>query len=79
MQLLDPQFAYQAGIGMEDAIVHLLHRAYMHLDRLLSTVRVSAFDTVKPVHVAEKRWVMQVDVVAWITDYLTDRPQYVSL
>ena len=27
------QFAYQAKVGVEDAILFLLHRAYSHLDK----------------------------------------------
>ena len=65
---------------MEDAIIHRLHRAYMHPGRLQSTVRVmffdfsSAFYTVQPVLLAEKLSVMQVGqhLVAWFTDYLTE-------
>lgn len=41
----------------------------------------SAFDIIQPLWLAEKLSVMQVDqdLVAWIIDYLTDRPQYVRL
>ena len=52
---------------VEDGIIHLLHRANMHRDRLQSTVRVmffdfsSAFDTLKSVRLAQKLFVMQVD------------------
>ena len=81
------QFAYQTDIGVEDAIIYLLHRAYSHLERPQSMVRImffdfsSAFDTVQPDRLAEKLQAMQVDpdMVAWITNYLTDRPQYVRL
>ena len=58
---------------------------YMRLDRLQSTLRVMFFDfsstTVQPAHLAEKLSVMQMDqdLVAWITDYLRDRRQYVRL
>ena len=85
---LDPlQFAYQTNIGVEDAIICLLHRAYTHLERPQSMVRImffdfsSAFDTVQPVRLVEKLQVMKVDpdMVAWISNYLTDRPQYVRL
>ena len=42
---LDPlQFAYQPHIGVEDAIIFLLHRAYTHLEEVGSTVRVMFFD-----------------------------------
>ena len=41
----------------------------------------SAFHTVQPVRLAENLQAMQVDpdLVAWITNHLTDRPQSVSL
>ena len=42
---LDPQqFEYQTDIGVEDAIIYLLHRAYTHLDRPQSMVRITFFD-----------------------------------
>jgi len=41
---LDPlQFAYQPHIGVEDAIIYLLHRAYSHLEEAGSVVRVTLF------------------------------------
>ena len=79
---LDPlQFAYQTDVGVEDAIICLLHRAYTHLERPQSMVRImffdisSAFDTVQPVRLAEKLQAMHLDhdMVAWITSYLTNR------
>ena len=81
------QFAYQANIGVDDAIIYMFHRAYTHQERPRRTVRVmffdfsSAFNTIQPPRLAEKLSVMQVDhgLVAWITDYLTSRPQYVRL
>ena len=52
---LDPlQFAYQPGIGVDDAVIYLLHRALSHLENTRSTVRVmffdfsSAFNTIQP-------------------------------
>jgi len=52
---LDPlQFAYQPRIGVEDAIIFLLHRAYSHLEEAGRVVRVtffdfpSSFNTIKP-------------------------------
>ncbi|KAI4901268.1 hypothetical protein NFI96_028900 [Prochilodus magdalenae] len=52
---LDPlQFAYQPGIGVEDAIIHLLHRPLSHLENAGSTLRImffdfsSAFNTIQP-------------------------------
>jgi len=43
---LDPlQFAYQPHIGVEDAIIFLLHKAYLHLEKAGSTVRVFDFSS----------------------------------
>ena len=84
----DPlQFAYRAAVGVEDAILHLLHRAHLHLDKGGGTVRIlfldfsSAFNTIQLPKLQEKLMRMQVDpcLVSWISDYLTDRPQYVRL
>lgn len=42
---LDPlQFAYRPGIGVDDAIIYLQHRALSHLESLGRTVRVTFFD-----------------------------------
>uniref|UniRef100_A0A8B9GXH1 Reverse transcriptase domain-containing protein n=1 Tax=Astyanax mexicanus TaxID=7994 RepID=A0A8B9GXH1_ASTMX len=81
------QFAYRAGVGVEDAILYLLHRAHSHLDKGKSTVRIlfldfsSAFNTIQPLMLQDKLDGMRVDpyLVAWIFSYLTDRPQYVRL
>ena len=41
---LDPlQFAYRPRVGVEDAIIYLLHRAHSHLDKSGSTVRIMIF------------------------------------
>lgn len=74
---LDPlQFVYQTDIDVEDAIIYLLNRAYTHLERPQSMVRITffdfsnAFDMFQPVWLAEKLSVIQADPdrVAWITD-----------
>lgn len=53
--MFDPlQFIYQEHIGVDDAIIYLLHRAYSHLDKLGGSVRIiffdfsSAFNTTQP-------------------------------
>ncbi|KAI5103517.1 hypothetical protein C0J45_7098 [Silurus meridionalis] len=83
---MDPlQFAYQPGIGVEDAVIFLLNRAISHLEKAGSTVRVmffdfsSAFNTIQPALLRDKMVYMGVDhhLSAWTLDYLTDRPQYV--
>ncbi|KAI4890987.1 hypothetical protein NFI96_031382 [Prochilodus magdalenae] len=85
---MDPlQFAYREKVGVEDAMLYLLHRAHSHLDKGGSAVRVmffdfsSAFNTIQPLRLKDKLARMQVDphLVSWITDYLTGRPQYVRL
>ncbi|KAK5866698.1 hypothetical protein PBY51_020867 [Eleginops maclovinus] len=81
------QFAYQSNIGVEDALIYMLHRANSHLEKPHSSLRIlffdfsSAFNTIQPQLLAEKLSLMQVDhsLVDWITDYLTSRPQYVRL
>ena len=84
----DPlQFAYREKIGVEDAISFLLHRSLSHLDRGSGAVRItfldfsSAFNTIQPLLLRDKLTEMGVEsyLVAWITDYLTARPQYVRL
>lgn len=84
----DPlQFAYQEKVGVEDAVLYLLHRALSYLDVEGSTVRVlffdfsSAFNTIQPHLLQDKLNIMAVDpqLVRWITDYLTNRPQFVRI
>ncbi|KAI3376636.1 hypothetical protein L3Q82_017070, partial [Scortum barcoo] len=74
------QFAYQPGVGVEDAILYLLHRAHSHLDKGSGTVRIlfldfsSAFNTIQPISLLrDKLSRMGVDpqLMDWISDYLT--------
>ncbi|XP_013889486.1 RNA-directed DNA polymerase from mobile element jockey, partial [Austrofundulus limnaeus] len=83
---MDPlQFAYQPGIGVEDAIIHLLHSSLSHLENTGSTVRImffdfsSAFNTIQPLILKDKLEYTGLDnhLITWILDYLTERPQYV--
>ena len=85
---LDPlQFAYQAGIGVDDAIIYLMNRALTYLDTPGCSVRImffdfsSAFNTIQPALLTEKLTVMGVDsgLVEWITNYLSGIPQFVRL
>ena len=81
------QFAYQPDVGVEDAILYMLHRIHSHLDKGSGTVRIlfldfsSAFNTIQPPMLHDKLNRMGVEpyLVNWIDDYLTDRPQYVRL
>uniref|UniRef100_A0A1A8ENL9 Reverse transcriptase domain-containing protein n=1 Tax=Nothobranchius korthausae TaxID=1143690 RepID=A0A1A8ENL9_9TELE len=42
---MDPlQFTYRPGVGLEDAVTCLLHRALAHLEKPGSTVRIMFFD-----------------------------------
>ncbi|KAI4901739.1 hypothetical protein NFI96_010966 [Prochilodus magdalenae] len=84
----DPlQFAYREKVGVEDAILYLLHRTHSHLDKGGCAVRVmffdfsSAFNTIQPLLLRDKLMKMEVDMhlVTWITDYLTGRPQHVRI
>ncbi|XP_073674252.1 uncharacterized protein [Garra rufa] len=86
--VLDPlQFAYRSGIGVDDAIIYLLHRALSYLEAPGCTVRVmffdfsSAFNTIQPTLLRGKMEEAGVDqhLAAWIINYLTDRPQFVRL
>ncbi len=52
---IDPlQFAYQSSIGVDDAVIYLLHRSYLHLEDAGRAVRImffnlsSAFNTIRP-------------------------------
>ena len=85
---LDPlQFAYQKHIGVEDAILYMLHRAYAYLDVPGSYVRImffefsSAFNTIRRPVLKDKLLGMGVapSLTSWIIDYLTARPQYVRM
>ena len=84
--VMDPlQFAYQPGIGVDDAVIFLQHRALSHLEKPGSTGRImffdfsSAFNTIQPVLLGEKLEHTGVDhhLNTWILDYLTNHPQYV--
>ncbi len=67
---------------MEDVILYLLHRTYFHLDKVKGSVRIffldfsSAFNTIQPLIPQDK--LIRIKLIR-ITDYLTDRPQYVRL
>ena len=84
----DPlQFAYRAKIGVDDALLYMLHSVYSHLEKGSSFVRImffdfsSAFNTIQPHLLARKLHNMHLhpSTVSWIHDYLTDRPQHVRL
>ena len=68
-------------------LVTELHRAYIHLERPGNTVRVMFFDfsvacnTIQSLLLVKKLSAMRVvnDMVAWIGDYRSRRPQYMRL
>ncbi|KAK7945276.1 hypothetical protein WMY93_001004 [Mugilogobius chulae] len=67
---LDPlQFAYRPGIGVEDAVIFLLHRSLSHLEK----------PGCAPLLLRDKLETAGVDcdLAEWILDYLTNRPQFV--
>jgi len=82
----DPlQFAYQPHVGVDDAIIYLLQKAYSSLDRPNTSVRImffdfsSAFNTIQPRLLKAKLESTQVGapLITWVDDYLTGRPQFV--
>ncbi|KAI5088100.1 hypothetical protein C0J45_21643 [Silurus meridionalis] len=96
LQLLKPQvqhaqdplqFAYRERVGVEDAVLHLLHRTLSYLDEGGCAVRMlffdssSEFDTIQPPILQEKLRSMAVEpyLISWIMDYLKDRPQFVRM
>ncbi|KAI3374668.1 hypothetical protein L3Q82_021241 [Scortum barcoo] len=79
---MDPlQFAYQPDIGVDDAVIYLLHTSLTHLEKAGSTVRImffdfsSAFNTIQPRLLGDKLQLAGVDhhLTTWILDYLTHR------
>lgn len=81
------QFAYKKGGGVDDAVITLLEIICSHLDRPRSYSRVlfidfsSAFNTIKPHILLQKLVAMNLNsnIIRWIYDYLTRRPQYVKM
>ncbi|KAI3374524.1 hypothetical protein L3Q82_021008, partial [Scortum barcoo] len=87
---MDPlQFAYQPGIGVDDAVIYLLQRSLSHLEDAGNTVRItffdfsSAFNTIHPSLLRVKLERAGASVTSWLhgspTTTLTDRPQFVRL
>ncbi|TWW61350.1 hypothetical protein D4764_05G0014400 [Takifugu flavidus] len=72
---MDPlQFAYQPSIGVDDAVIYLLHTSLTHLEKAGSTED-------HPRLLGDKLEVAGVDhhLTTWILDYLTQRPQFVRV
>ncbi len=84
----DPlQFAYRAGVGVDDALQYLLHRVYSHLELSSASIRImffdfsNAFNTLRPQILVSKlfNYNLNSSTITWVIDYLTGRPQYVRL
>ena len=82
----DPfQFAYKPNRSIEDAILTLLHNTFLHTNNPKSYVRIlfadfsSAFNTIKPYHLAKKlvRLNISPKLVIWIINFLSHRKQFV--
>jgi hypothetical protein len=82
----DPlQFAYTDCLGVEDALLTVLHTVYNHLDTQGSYVRSlfidfsSAFNTISPLVLVKKLIAMNVTpiLILWISSFLTNRKQRV--
>lgn len=76
------QFAFQERIGVDDAVLYMLHRAYSYLVepgcymRMLFLNFSSAYNTIRPPILTDKLECMGVDpsFTTWITNYLKGRP-----
>ncbi|KAK3507174.1 hypothetical protein QTP70_009517 [Hemibagrus guttatus] len=86
--LLDPlQFAYRANRSVDDAVNMALHFILQHLDSPGSYASIlfvdfsSAFNTIIPALLRDKLFQLNVpdSMCSWITDFLTDRRQFVRL
>ncbi|KAK3506179.1 hypothetical protein QTP70_031913, partial [Hemibagrus guttatus] len=86
--LLDPlQFAYRANRSVDDAVNMALHFILQHLDSPGSYTRIlfvdfsSAFNMIVPALLRDKLFQLNVpdSMCSWITDFLTDRWQFVRL
>ena len=81
------QFAYRSGRSVDDAISVFLDNVYSHLDKPRAYCRIlfvdfsSAFNTIQPHILANKLkndLNMNIYLVSWILEFLTNRTQYVN-
>ena len=81
------QFAYKRHRGVDDATLTLLHRAYTHLEKPKSFLRLvfidfsSAFNTVQPHLIGQHLIQMEVNphLILWVLSFLTGRHQRVRV
>ena len=85
---LDPfQFAYRKRVGVDDALILMMHKIYSHLESPASSVRImffdfsSAFNTIQPHILANKltQFKLHNATTTWCFKYLVPRPQFVRL
>ena len=85
-QHLDPfQFAYKPNRGTDDALLTLLHNAFMHVNNTGSFIRIlfvdfsSAFNTIQPHLLALKLLDLSVspNLILWLVNFLVNRTQSV--
>lgn len=82
---MDPlQFAYQPGIGVDDAIIYLLHSSNGQLEKPGSTVSIFLFLFLQciqhhPAHDPGGQAGVDHHLTSGILDYLTKRPQHVRV
>ena len=73
------QFTYRENRGIYDAVLFTLNSIYSHMETSGKTIRLilfgfsSAFNTIRP------HLMVQNSIVHWVLNYLTNRPQFVSL
>ena len=82
----DPfQFEYKPNRSIDDTILTLLHNTFLHANNPKSYVRIlfadfsSAFNTIKPYHLAKKLVRLNIcpKLVIWIINFLSHRKQLV--
>ena len=81
------QFAYRQKRSVDDALLVFLDNVYRHLEtprhycRILFVDFSSAFNTIQPHIIISKlkEIGLHSDLIAWILDFLTCRPQYVKM
>ena len=79
-------FAYSEGLGVDDAVLTLLHTLLKHLDTLGTKARLlfvdfhSASNTIQPHLLMDKLMNMNVNakLIVWIQSFLSNRLQYVN-